>query len=65
MNVSTEIPVEEYIQTATNIIQQLYVKYADNKYMLNRAHTYICEQLPITLENIHVKNEKVHFNINI
>jgi len=63
MNVSTEIPVEEYIQNATNIIQQIYVKYADNKYMLNRAHNYICEQLPITLENMQKNHEQRQLRI--
>ena len=63
MNVSTEQPVEEYIQTATAIIQEIYAKYAENKYMLNRAHNYICEQLPITLENMQKNHEQRQLRI--
>ena len=63
MNNSTDTTVEEYIQSATAIIQEIYAKYAENKYMLNRAHSYICEQLPITLENIQKNHEQRQLRI--
>ena len=63
MNNSTDTTVEEYIQSATKIIQEIYAKYAENKYMLNRAHSYICEQLPTTLENIQKNHEQRQLRI--
>ncbi len=38
-------------------VQELYEKYKDNGYMLNKTHNYICSQLPTFLDNLKKNHE--------
>jgi len=40
------------VTDAAITIQQIYNKYAEDPYMMNRAHSYICNQLPNIFENM-------------
>lgn len=41
---------EEKVEEAKVVIDELFNKYSDNKFMLSRTHQYICNQLPSILE---------------
>ena len=43
---------ESLEQEAHAIIKNIYATYGDHPYMASRAHNYICQQLPQTLETI-------------
>jgi hypothetical protein len=45
------------IQNSLETIQELYEKYKDNVYMLNKTHNYICSQLPVFLDNLKKNHE--------
>ena len=51
------------LETANRIIREIYEKYAENSYMLNRSHNYICEQLPTILENMCKEHEQRQLRI--
>jgi len=46
------------IEKSIGIIRDLYEKYANDKYMSNRLHSYITEQLPANIENIQKNHEQ-------
>ena len=49
------------LEQAFGIIRELYSKYETDEYMTERTHNYICNQLPIFLENIKTTHES---NVN-
>lgn len=46
------------MDSAKQVIQDLFTKYADNPYMLERTNNYICNQLPALLENMKTNHEE-------
>jgi len=50
------IPINNEISKANEIIDSLYLKYKNNSYMSAKTHHYICNQLPLILDNI----QRVH-----
>ena len=59
-DVETIIPKLETpsdIQKSLDTIRELYEKYKDNLYMLNKTHNYVCTQLPAFLDNLNKNHE--------
>ena len=50
-------PTDNRIQQAITTIQELFLKYENDKYMTEKTHHYICNQLPNILENIRITHE--------
>ena len=44
--------MQQNIQEFRDIIDAIYAKYANDPYMSEKTHTYICNQLPLVLENM-------------
>ena len=44
--------LEQKVQVL-QIIENIYSKYANNPYMLSKTHSYVCNQLPHILDNLH------------
>jgi len=49
------------LEQAFGVIREVYSKYETDEYMTERTHNYICNQLPIFLENIKTTHEN---NVN-
>jgi len=50
--------MDNKLEEAYNTIKELYEKYSNDKYMSERTHQYVCNQLPNLLENIRLTHEK-------
>jgi hypothetical protein len=48
----------ENLDSAKRVVEDLFAKYAQDPYMLEKTHNYICNQLPGILENIKTTHEQ-------
>jgi hypothetical protein len=53
-----DITYSKKIADAHRVIDELFAKYANNNYMLERTYNYICQQLPNQLEGLDKSHEQ-------
>ena len=52
------IPTHNAIAIANQVIASIYEKYKTDEYMFQKAHYYICNQLPTVLDNMKKSHEQ-------
>lgn len=55
---NNDIDLQTKINETKDIIETIYLKYKDDTYMLFKAHSFICNQLPNVLENMRQSYEE-------
>lgn len=55
--------MDQPLQLARKTIDELYIKYANDPYMFQKTHNYVCFQLPVILDNMQKTHvERQHRN---